>query len=133
MSIVPGKLHLVPVSLGSMDERAILPPATLQAITELDYFIVENEKSARRFLRGIAHPRPMQQLRLERFDKNGNSERAVQLLQPLIDGRSAGVLSEAGCPAIADPGALLVAAAYRMRLGVVAHSGPSSILLALMA
>jgi 16S rRNA (cytidine1402-2'-O)-methyltransferase len=135
VSAVPGRLHLIPVPLGSDRdrERAMLPLATLEAIAGLDYFIVENEKSARRFLHNIAHPQPLQQLWLERFDKDGTSERANQLLQPLIAGRSAGVLSEAGCPAIADPGALLVAAAHRMRLHVVAHSGPSSILLALMA
>ncbi|HEV2007232.1 MAG TPA: SAM-dependent methyltransferase [Burkholderiales bacterium] len=133
MSVVPGKLHLIPVALGSHNARAILPLATLEAIAGLEYFIVENEKSARRFLHSIEHPRPLQQLLLERFDKNGTSARAVQLLQPLIEGRSAGVLSEAGCPAIADPGALLVAAAHRMRFQVVPHSGPSSVLLALMA
>ena len=133
MNAVPGRLHLIPVPLGSYRERAMLPLATLEAIAGLDYFIVENEKSARRFLHNIAHPQPLQQLLLERFDKDGTSERAAQLLLPLMAGRSAGVLSEAGCPAIADPGALLVAAAHRMRLTVVAHSGPSSILLALMA
>ena len=133
MSVVPGTLHLIPVPLGSYRERAMLPLATLEAVAGIDYFIVENEKSARRFLHNIAHPQPLQKLLLERFDKNGTSERAIQLLQPLIAGRSAGVLSEAGCPAIADPGALLVAAAHRMRLHLVAHSGPSSILLALMA
>jgi 16S rRNA (cytidine1402-2'-O)-methyltransferase len=133
MSVVPGTLHLIPVPLGGDHARAILPAATLEVIAGLDYFIVENEKSARRFLHNIAHPKPLQQLWLERFDKNGTSARAVQLLQPVIEGRSAGVLSEAGCPAVADPGALLVAAAHRMRLRVVPYSGPSSVLLALMA
>ena len=133
MSAVPGRLHLIPVPLGNYREGAMLPLATMEAITGLDYFIVENEKSARRFLHNIAHPQPLQQLLLARFDKDGTSERAFQLLQPLAAGRSAGVLSEAGCPVIADPGALLVAAAHRMRLPVIAHSGPSSILLALMA
>ncbi|MEK7231449.1 MAG: SAM-dependent methyltransferase [Pseudomonadota bacterium] len=128
-----GTLHLIPVTLGGDGTRAGLPPATLEAVSALDYFIAENEKSARRFLKSVAHPTPLQQLQIERFDKNSDAARAVQLLQPLGAGRSAGLLSEAGCPAVADPGALLVAAAHRAGLRVVPHVGPSSLLLALMA
>jgi len=130
---VKGTLHLIPVTLGDDGARAGLPQATLELVSTLDYFIVENEKSARRFLKDVAHPTPLQQLQIERFDKNSDAARAAQLLQPLAAGRSAGVLSEAGCPAIADPGALLVAAAHRAGLRVVPHVGPSSPLLALMA
>ena len=133
MSGAPGMLHLIPVPLGDCDVRAILPRSTLAVAAELDYFIVENEKSARRFLKNIGHPQPLRQLRLELFDKGGDAKRAVQLLQPLLAGMSAGVLSEAGCPAIADPGALLVEAAHRAGLRVVPHIGPSALLLALMA
>jgi len=132
VSAARGELHLIPVPLGGDDARAILPQSTLAVAAGLDYFIVENEKSARRFLTSIPHPRPVQQLRLERFDKDGDLPRAEQLLEPLLAGRSAGLLSEAGCPAIADPGALLVAAAHRAGLRVVPHVGPSSLLLALM-
>jgi 16S rRNA (cytidine1402-2'-O)-methyltransferase len=129
----PGPLHLIPVTLGDCDARAVLPQTTLAAICALDYFIVENEKSARRFLASVGHPLPLRELALERFDKDSRAERAEQLLQPVVAGRSAGVLSEAGCPAVADPGALLVAAAHRLRLQVVPHVGPASPLLALMA
>jgi 16S rRNA (cytidine1402-2'-O)-methyltransferase len=132
MSAARGELHLIPVPLGDDDAPMILPSSTLTIAAGLDYFIVENEKSARRFLKSIPHSRPVQQLRLERFDKDGDRMRAEQLLKPLLAGRSAGVLSEAGCPAIADPGALLVAAAHRAGLRVVPHVGPSSLLLALM-
>src|SRR5450631_2295845 len=97
-----GRLHLIPVTLGDDAARAALPQATLDIVMALDYFIVENEKSARRFLKNIAHPKPLQQLQLVLFDKNGDTKRALELLQPLSAGRSAGVLSEAGCPAIAD-------------------------------
>ena len=114
-----GTLHLIPVTLGGDGTRAGLPPATLEAVSALDYFIAENEKSARRFLKSVAHPTPLQQLQIERFDKNSDAARAVQLLQPLGAGR-ARLLSEAGCPAVADPGALLVAAAHRAGLRVVA-------------
>ena len=128
-----GTLHLIPVTLGGDGAPAWLPQATLETVSALDYFIVENEKSARRFLKNAAHPTPLQQLQIERFDKTSDAARAVQLLQPLGAGRSAGLLSEAGCPAIADPGALLVATAHRAGLRVVPHVGPSSPLLALMA
>lgn len=128
-----GTLHLIPVTLGGDDVRAALPPATLGIVTALDYFIVENEKNARRFLKNAPHPRPLRQLQLELFDKSGDAARAMRLLHPLDTGRNAGVLSEAGCPGIADPGALLVEAAHRMGLRVVPHIGPSSLLLALMA
>lgn len=134
MSPAAGVLHLIPVTLADGDDaRAVLPQTTIAAITALDYFIVENEKSARRFLQSAGHPRPLQQLALERFDKDSGPQRAARLLQPLLEGRSAGLLSEAGCPAVADPGALLVAAAHRRRLRVVPHVGPASLLLALMA
>jgi len=128
-----GVLHLIPVALGPGVTHAVLPRATLDAIDALDYFIVENEKSARRFLQSAAHPKPLQQIWLERFDKDSDQARAEQLLQPLFDGRSAGLLSEAGCPAVADPGGLLVATAHRRHLRVVPHVGPASLLLALMA
>jgi 16S rRNA (cytidine1402-2'-O)-methyltransferase len=133
MSGAPGTLHLIPVPLGDADARAVLPGPTLAIVAELDYFIVENEKSARRFLKSIGHPQPLRRLQLELFDKGGDATRAARLLQPLLAGRSAGVLSEAGCPAIADPGALLVEAAHCAGLRVVPYIGPCAPLLALMA
>ena len=133
MSIAPGALHLIPVTLGDADPRLTLAPSALQAACALDYFLAENAKSARQFLKSIGHPRPLRELQIEGFDKDGNAERAAGLLQPLLAGRSAGVVSEAGAPAVADPGALLVAAAHRLRIRVVPHIGPSAILLALMA
>lgn len=128
-----GLLHLIPVALNGDNARVVLPSTTLAIIATLDYFIVENEKSARRFLKDVPHPQSIQRLHLESFDKSGSAGRAVELLRPLTTGRSAGVLSEAGCPAIADPGALLVEAAHRLNLRVVPHIGPNSLLLALMA
>ncbi len=135
MSTVPatGKLHLLPVTLGGDDDAAVLPPNTAALIAQLDYFIVENEKSARQFLKLLRHPRPLRELTIELFDKNASRERADKLLKPLLEGRNAAVLSEAGCPAIADPGALLVEAAHHANLQVVPHVGPSALLLALMA
>ena len=130
MNTPRGNLHLIPVALGDTDARLSLPSSALQAAAELDYFLVENEKSARQFLKNIAHPRPLQELQLERFDKDSDLERATALLQPLLAGRSAGILSEAGSPAVADPGALLVEAATRDDMFVAAESAAITRILA---
>lgn len=128
-----GTLHLAPVTLGGDDVAAVLPQSTRDALAQIDYFIVENEKSARLFLKLLPHPQPIRELTLVLFDKNAAPARADELLQPILQGRSGAVLSEAGCPAIADPGARLVEAAHRANVRVVPHVGPSALLLALMA
>jgi 16S rRNA (cytidine1402-2'-O)-methyltransferase len=133
MNAPRGTLHLIPVTLGAADARLILPATVIEIAAGLDYFLVENAKSARQFLKSIAHPRPLRELQIETFDKDSDLERAIALLQPVLAGRSTGVLSEAGSPAIADPGALLVEAAHRLGIRVVPHVGPSAIALALMA
>ena len=133
MSNASGTLHLISVTLGDCDPHLALAPSALQAACALDYFLAENAKSARQFLKSIGHPRPLRDLQIESFDKDDNAGRATELLQPLLAGRSAGVVSEAGAPAVADPGALLVTAAHRLQIRVAPHVGPSSILLALMA
>ncbi len=126
-------LHLIPVPLGDADPALSVSQSALAAARGLDYFIVENAKSARHFLKSIGHPRVLREIIVDTFDKDGDAERAEHLLQPVLAGRSAGILSEAGSPAIADPGALLAAAAHRLNIRVIPHSGPSAILLALMA
>ena len=133
MNTVRGVLHLIPVTLGDTDARATLSATALEAAAGLDYFLVENEKTARRFIKNIGHSRALRELQFERCDRTGDLARATRLLQPLLAGRSAGVLSEAGSPAIADPGAWLVEAAHHLHLRVVPHVGPSALLLALMA
>ena len=123
----------MPVTLGGEDVAAVLPQSAREILAGLDYFIVENEKTARHFLKLLPHPKAIRELTLKLFDKDSSPERALSLLQPLLAGRSAAVLSEAGCPAIADPGARLVEAAHRARIRVAPHVGPSALLLALMA
>ena len=128
-----GALHLVPVPLGGEDVAAVLPQAVRTALAQVDYFVVENEKSARQFLAHLPHPRPIRELTIVLFDKSGTAAQAEALLAPLLSGRSAAVLSEAGCPGVADPGAVLVDQAHRANLRVIPHVGPSALLLALMA
>lgn len=128
-----GELHLIPVTLGDDNVSGVLPQGTRDVVAGLDYFIVENAKSARAFLKHLPHPLPLSELAVETFDKDGTAERAAALLQPVRAGRSAAVLSEAGCPAVADPGARLVEAAHAAGIRVRPHVGPSALLLALMA
>ena len=126
-------LYLVPATLGGDAPDAVLPPSVQEHIRRLDYFIAEDPKTARAFLKLIGTPHPIQSIAIERLDHNTPAEAIDVLLEPLLAGRDAGLLSEAGCPAIADPGALLVRRAHARGLRVVPLVGPSSILLALIA
>jgi 16S rRNA (cytidine1402-2'-O)-methyltransferase len=129
----PGTLYLVPVTLGDEDARARLPRATLETAQALRYFIAENAKSARAFLKSIHHPVALQQLRIQLLNEHTPERDMDALLAPLLAGEDCGLMSEAGCPAVADPGAELVRRAHEAGIRVVPLIGPSSILLALMA
>ena len=126
-----GKLYLIPVALGGDDVASLIPPATLDAARGLRTFAVENAKSARRFLKAIGHPVPLQQIVLHQFDEHARN--VAPLLALLLAGEDCGLMSEAGCPAVADPGASLVQRAHDAGIVVMPLVGPSSILLALMA
>jgi len=133
MSSGKGTLYLIPVALGEDGALEVLPPATLEAVRHLNAFIVENAKSARRFLKGIGYPRPLQQARFHVLDEHTRENDLGALLAPLLAGEDCGLMSEAGCPAVADPGAALVRRAHDAGIRVTPLVGPSSILLALMA
>jgi 16S rRNA (cytidine1402-2'-O)-methyltransferase len=128
-----GSLYLLPNTLGETAPEAVIPAAALQRARDLDYFIAEEPKSARAFLKRIGYPKPLQEARIERFDHNTNPRDVPALLEPVMKGSDAGLLSEAGMPAIADPGAAIVRLAHDKGVRVVPFSGPSSILLALAA
>jgi 16S rRNA (cytidine1402-2'-O)-methyltransferase len=129
---MPATLYVVPTPLGGSPLDA-LPRPTLQTIRLLADFVVENEKSARAFLAAVGMPLPLRDLRLRRLDEHTPPRDIGALLAPLREGRPLGLLSEAGCPAIADPGAALAAAAHAEGFDVAPLVGPSAILLALMA
>jgi 16S rRNA (cytidine1402-2'-O)-methyltransferase len=120
-------LYLVHAALGGAPAQA-LPAPTLDTVRALRDFAVENAKSARAFLAALGMPCPVRELRIATLDAEADA-----LLQPLRAGRALGVISEAGCPGIADPGQALAAAAHAAGYRVVPLVGPSSILLALMA
>jgi 16S rRNA (cytidine1402-2'-O)-methyltransferase len=128
-----GTLYLIPVDLGGGDPHAVLPAPTLEVARRLNHFVAENAKSARRFLKHAGHPRPLQDLRIGELDGR-DAERAVEDgIACLLAGEDCGLLSEAGCPAVADPGANLVRRAHEAGVLVAPLVGPSSVLLALMA
>ena len=126
-----GALYLIPVGLGGDHAASLLPPATVETARTLRTFIVENARSARGFLKVIAHPGPLQELNLLTLDEHTRD--VAPLLAPLLAGEDCGLMSEAGCPAVADPGAALVRHAHQAGIRVAPLVGPSSILLALMA
>lgn len=129
-----GRLWLVPTPLGAdSDPRRVLPADTLSAIEPLDYFVAENAKTARAFLKAVGTRTPLQAIELRELNEHTPSAEIPALLAPILAGRDGGLLSEAGAPAVADPGAALVSAAHRARVVVRPLIGPSSLLLALMA
>ncbi|MDE3010311.1 MAG: SAM-dependent methyltransferase [Pseudomonadota bacterium] len=132
-----GILHLLPVPIAADSGPAILPARTLEAMFQLGCFVVENARSARRALKELGHPGPMQQLDIREIPAGKEQARLgesvlADLLAPLTAGHAVGVLSESGCPGIADPGAELARWAQRNGHAVQPHVGPSSLLLALM-
>lgn len=130
---MPGTLYLIPVPLGPVAPEHCLPPDTLVVARRLEHFVVERAKTARAHLKAMAHPLPLQQLSLQELNEHTPASAIADLLAPLFAGHDTGLLSEAGCPAVADPGANLVRAAHAAGIAVVPLVGPSSILLALMA
>jgi len=129
----PGTLYLIPTALGGEDARMILPQSTLRVLSMLTHFIVENAKSARHFLKAAGYPHALQGIRMQTLDEHTREAALAELLEPLVTGQDCGLLSEAGCPAVADPGAMLIRGAHERSIRVVPLVGPSAILLALMA
>jgi 16S rRNA (cytidine1402-2'-O)-methyltransferase len=130
---MPGILYLLPSSLGDSSWSDYLPPATRDIACRLGCFIVENAKTARAELKRIGHPQPLREIAIEQIPDRLASRDIDRLLQPLLAGSNVGLMSEAGCPAVADPGALLVRRAHELAIRVQPLIGPSSLLLALMA
>ena len=128
-----GTLYLIPVALGASALEAILPQTVRDTAATLDTFIVEHAKTARAFLKDVGTHTPLQQLNLMVLDEHTPASELPALLAPLRSGKDVGLISEAGCPAVADPGSNLVRLAHQQGIRVVPLVGPSSILLALMA
>lgn len=126
-------LYLIPVTLGDTPIEQVLPAYNKEIILGIKHFIVEDIRSARRFLKKVDREIDIDTLKFYELNKRTTKEQYSGYLAPLHDGASMGVISEAGCPAVADPGADVVAIAQRKNLKVVPLVGPSSIILSVMA
>lgn len=127
-----GKLYLIPVPLGPSPVAEVLPAAVINHARQLKRFVAENAKSARAFLKSLPTETPLQQIDIRELNEHTLPGALPELLAPLLAGEDVGLISEAGCPAVADPGAALVALAHESGITVVPLVGPSSILLAMM-
>lgn len=130
---IGGILHLIPVSLGESPLENWLPSAAQQAARRLTTYIAENAKTARSFLKQTGTATPLQEVTIHTLTEKTDAQQIHQWLAPLRNGGEIGLVSEAGCPAVADPGAKVVAIAHTMGLRVQPWVGPSSIVLSLMA
>jgi 16S rRNA (cytidine1402-2'-O)-methyltransferase len=127
-----GKLYLFPSSLGEKTTHAI-PELNNQILDRITFFIAERAKTARHFIKACIPGKDLSPLRFSELNKRTRPEEIPGFLQPCLDGHDMGLLSEAGCPGVADPGAVVVQVAHQKGIQVVPLTGPSSILLALMA
>ena len=132
-----GTLYLIPVTLGDDNISDLLPkslpPEVIATAQKLEHFVVESEKPARQFLSAIKTAKPVRELSFNLLNEHTLDKDVAALLAPLLAGHDVGLMSDAGCPGIADPGAKLVALAHQKGIKVVPFVGPSSILLSLMA
>lgn len=128
-----GKLFLIPTTLGDNNPLEVLPITVKQIIEETNTFIVENDKTARHFIKRISPEKSQPSLKIFHLNKFTNTLDLPSFLEPCLNGTNVGLLSEAGCPGVADPGADIVKIAHQKNIKVVPLVGPSSILLALMS
>lgn len=128
-----GDLYLIPNTLGEDNFSFVLPDEVKSVIESLDYFIVENERTARAYIKRLLPNKIQKDIHVEIIDKHTDPLDLPRFLRPIENGKNAGIISEAGVPCIADPGAEIVSIAHRKGLKVIPLVGPSSILLALMA
>ncbi|MCL2319576.1 MAG: SAM-dependent methyltransferase, partial [Treponema sp.] len=128
-----GKLFLIPAPIGDVDLGTVLPQGTIDVLRGLHFFAAEELRTARRYLKKAGIKTPIEQLVFFELNEHTPGKDIPALLQPALEGNDMGLLSEAGVPAVADPGADLVALAHRRHIEVIPLVGPSSLLLALMA
>ena len=128
-----GKLYLIPTTLGDCDASDVLPLLISRTVEFIDDFIVENDKTARKSIKATNPEKVQSNIRIKLLNKHTEKSEHIGMIQACLTGKNVGLLSEAGCPGIADPGAVIVKLAHENGIQVVPLVGPSSILLALMA
>jgi 16S rRNA (cytidine1402-2'-O)-methyltransferase len=127
-----GKLYLIPTTLGEMNPHDVLPQTVKRAIDFIDCYIVENEKTARKFIKAINPEKVQASLKIVTLNKHTEIAEHNSMIAPCLNGVNVGLMSEAGCPGVADPGAVIVKLAHEKGIQVIPLVGPSSILLAMM-
>ncbi|TGE17176.1 SAM-dependent methyltransferase [Hymenobacter elongatus] len=127
-----GTLYLIPTVLADDTAPQVLPAQVATQVAALSYFLVENARTARRFIKTVAPAQVIDSLRIAVIDKDSTEAQITEALKLVVAGQDAGVLSEAGCPGVADPGAEIARLAHKLGIRVVPLVGPSSLLLALM-
>jgi len=128
-----GTVYMVPVTMGESSVENVIPSGVISNVVRLRYFIVENTRTARRFLRAVDKTFPIDDSVFFELNKHTKPDEIEHFMQPLYNGNNIGVMSEAGVPGVADPGALIVEYAHSKGIKVVPYVGPSSILMSLMA
>lgn len=128
-----GNLYLIPCPLGDVHPLGVLPLSVKTSVERINHYIVEHEKNARRFIKSIAQDKKQAELKIQEINKFTQPEEIPAMLDPCLEGFDMGVISDAGCPGIADPGARTVHYAHLKGIKVIPLVGPSSILLAMMA
>ncbi len=128
-----GNLYLIPTTLGEQNPLLVLPQQVLEIINQTNHFIVENEKNARRFIKKVNPEKNQNDLILYTLNKHTNPKDYSSFLEPISKGNTVGIISDAGVPGVADPGAEIVQLAHQKNITVKPLVGPSSILLAVMA
>lgn len=131
--VLKGRLFLIPCTLGDSDPKWVLPYQVEETIRRIRFFIVENEKSARRYIKSITPDKKQSEMVMFTLNKHTDKSILMSFLEPCFAGNDVGIISEAGCPGIADPGADIVKLAHQNQIVVVPMVGPSSILLAMMS
>ncbi|HUH94787.1 MAG TPA: SAM-dependent methyltransferase, partial [Casimicrobiaceae bacterium] len=128
-----GTLYVIPSLLGVVEPSAVLPQRTIDVVRELAHFVVETPRIARQFLKSLGPTRPLPAIAMSTLDEHTPTDRVPRYLAPALQGHDLGLITDAGAPAVADPGAALVKAAHAEEIRVVPLVGPSAVLLALMA
>ncbi|GAK91779.1 tetrapyrrole (corrin-porphyrin) methylase family protein [Nonlabens ulvanivorans] len=128
-----GKLYLIPVTLGDINPFEVLPLSIKKVVENINHYVVENEKTARRFIKSVVPSKPQPELVLFSINKYTDAAEIPSFLEPCLQGHDMGVMSEAGVPGVADPGADVIKIAHQKGIQVVPLVGPSSILMAVMA
>ncbi len=128
-----GKLYLIPTIIADATQQAVIPDSVLSALNQIDHFLAEDVRTARRYLSSLKIYESIEPLDFKVLNKDTKEQELKELFIPITQGKNLGILSESGCPGIADPGALAAKYAHQQGIQVVPLTGPSSILLSLMA